>query len=139
MRGGTLRGRAGIGRELIFKKLSSEQDRLDGDARNARRDAGEDFPRDGACGIGVIEGRYGFVAGFAALRAENDHLVARLDARNLCNVKNNLIHADAAHERRAMAANQQAETVAKGAVSPSPYPADTRASRMGSVAMKVAL
>ena len=45
--------------------------------------------------------------GFAALRAENDNFVAGLDAGNLRDIEHNLIHADAAHKRRALAANQE--------------------------------
>ena len=51
-----------------------------------------------------------------ALGAENDDFVAGLDAGNLRHVEHNLVHADAADERRAFAADQQAEAVAKPAI-----------------------
>jgi hypothetical protein len=90
-------------------------------------------------GFGVVEGRYGFVAGFAALHAQNHHLVAGLDAGNLRDVKNDLIHADAADERRALARTSRLKRLPRERVRPSPYPAETSARRMGSVATKVAL
>ena len=75
-------------------------------------DARENFPGNGARGCGVVEGG----DGFAALRAENHDLVAGCDAGNLRHIQNRLIHADAAHERRALAAHQQTEAVAERAV-----------------------
>ena len=53
--------------------------------------------------------------GFAALRAEKDDFVAVCYAGNVAHVKNNLIHADAAHERGALAANQKTEVIAERA------------------------
>ena len=85
--------------------------RLDRDARDARGDACEDFPGDGGGGFGVVESS----DGFAALRAEKDNLVAVLDAGNLCHVNHNLIHADTAHERCALAAHQKLKMIAERA------------------------
>ena len=85
---------------------------LDGDARDAGRNAGKDFPGDGAGGVGVVVGG----DGLGALRAENDDFVAGFDAGDLSDVEHGLVHADAADERRALAANQKAEAIAEAAI-----------------------
>src|ERR1700722_441170 len=89
--------------------------RLHGYAWHARRDARENLPGNRGGGFGVVESRYGLVAGFAGLRAENYNLVAVFDAGNFGHVENNLIHADAADDGRALAANQETEPIAKRA------------------------
>ena len=71
-------------------------------ARDARADARENLPGNGARCAGVVLR----ADGLAALRADQDHLIAGLDAGNLRDIENRLIHADAAHQRRALTAHQ---------------------------------
>ena len=51
-----------------------------------------------------------------ALGSENDDFVAGFDAGNLGHVEDRVVHADAADQRRALAADQKAEAVAEAAV-----------------------
>src|SRR5580658_2899180 len=76
------------------------------------------LPRNRACRIGVIVGRDPLLIGCplslafgdrGKLTAENHHLVARLHAVNLRHIDYRLVHAYAAHNRRSLTANQQAE------------------------------
>ena len=63
-------------------------------ARNARADARENLPGNGARGASVIVGGDGFIA----LRANEHDLVAGNDAGNVRYIHNCLVHADAAHQ-----------------------------------------
>ncbi len=69
-----------------------------GRVRDACADAREDLPRNSARGAGVIMSGDGLIA----LGADQDHFIAGRDARNLRDIENRLIHADAAHQRRAL-------------------------------------
>ena len=86
--------------------------RLDRDARDARRDAREDFPGDGSGGFGVVEG--GDASSLPCVPSKDD-FVAVLDAGNLRDVKNNLIHADAADKRARAGREPETETIAERA------------------------
>src|ERR1035437_5444011 len=64
---------------------------------DALANARKDFPGNRPCSFRVVEGADRLIA----LRADDDDLVAGFDAGNLRHVHHRLVHADAAHERRA--------------------------------------